>query len=59
VGTGGSFVLYSVGTDGKDDGGETALLPSKTNVRMLWERKDYVWPAPALPEEIEAYRKER
>ena len=55
---GGAFVLYSVGTDGHDDGGDTALLPDKTNRRNLWDRKDCVWPAPALPDEITAYRKE-
>jgi hypothetical protein len=56
--TGGAFVLYSVGADGKDDGGDSALLPEKTNLRMPWDRKDWVWPAPALPEEVAAYRKE-
>ena len=56
--SGGTFVLYSVGEDGKDDGGDTALLPDKTNLRILWDRKDYVWPAPAKPEEVTAYRKE-
>jgi hypothetical protein len=56
---GGAFVLYSVGADGKDDGGDTALLPDKTNLRNLWDRRDYVWPSPALPDEIAAYRKER
>jgi hypothetical protein len=56
--SGGAFILYSVGEDGKDDGGDTALLPDKTNLRMLWNRKDYVWPAPAQPDEITAYRRE-
>jgi hypothetical protein len=53
-----TFVLYSVGEDGKDDGGDTALVPGKAGLRNLWGRKDFVWPAPALPEEIEAYRRE-
>jgi hypothetical protein len=56
---GGAFVLYSVGADGKDDGGDTGLLPNKTNLRNLWDRRDYVWPSPALRDEIAAYRKER
>lgn len=56
--TGGSFVLYSVGADGKDDGGNFALLPDKTNRHNLWDRKDWVWPAPAQPDEIRAYRRE-
>jgi hypothetical protein len=54
----GSFRLYSVGEDGKDDGGDASLLPEKANTRNLWYRKDYVWPAPATAEEIETYRKE-
>jgi hypothetical protein len=55
---GGAFVLYSAGTDGRDDGGDTALLPDKTNRRNLWDRKDCVWPARAQPDEITAYRNE-
>jgi hypothetical protein len=54
----GSFTLFSVGEDGKDDGGDASMLPDKTGLRALWNRKDVVWPAPALPEEIEAFRKE-
>jgi hypothetical protein len=54
----GSFTLYSVGENGKDDGGDVSLLPEKSITRNLRDRKDYVWPAPALPEEIEAYRQE-
>jgi len=54
----GSFTLYSVGEDGKDDGGDATLLDEKKATRSLWARKDYVWPAPATPEEVEAYRKE-
>jgi len=52
----GSFTLYSVGEDGKDDGGDMTLLQG-TKSRDLWKRRDYVWPAPATPEEIEEYRK--
>ena len=54
----GGFTLYSVGEDGKDDGGDPSPLPGKSNTRNLWDRKDFIWPAPALPEEVEAYRKE-
>jgi hypothetical protein len=53
-----TFTLYSVGEDGKDDGGDATLMPGKTSPQNLWNRKDFVWPAPALPEEVEAYRKE-
>jgi hypothetical protein len=52
----GTFALYSVGEDGKDDGGDGSLLPDKPNSRNLWWWRDFVWPLPALPEEVEAYR---
>jgi hypothetical protein len=54
----GGFVLYSVGENGKDDGGDTTLPPDKTHLRNVWFRQDVVWPAPALPEEVAAWRKE-
>jgi len=51
-----SFTLYSAGDDGEDNGGDLTL-PEGSKSRDLWRRKDYVWPAPATPEEIEQYRK--
>lgn len=54
----GGFVLYSVGEDGKDDGGDASLRPGKTNSRMIWDRNDAVWPAPATAKELQAYRAE-
>ena len=54
----GGFTLYSVGEDGKDDGGDASLLPDKTGSRNRWSRKDFIWPAPALPEEVEVWRRE-
>ena len=42
-----SFVLYSVGEDGRDDGGD-ASLSSNTNKPDLWSGKDVVWPAAAI-----------
>jgi hypothetical protein len=42
----GGFVLYSVGEDGKDDGG-SAVPWAATNRFGLWETKDAVWPVPA------------
>jgi len=53
-----TFILYSVGEDLQDDGGDTTLPPEKKNFKNLWDRKDFVWPAAASPEEVEAYRKE-
>ena len=53
----GSFTLYSVGEDGKDDGGDVSL-PEGSKSRDLWRRRDYVWPAPATPEEVAEYRRQ-
>jgi hypothetical protein len=41
----GGFVLYSVGLDGKDDGGDPA--PAAGNTPGLWEGRDAVWPSAA------------
>jgi hypothetical protein len=54
----GSFTLYSVGMDGKDEGGALTLVSSKTSLKNSWDRKDFVWPSPALPNEVQEYRKE-
>ena len=54
----GSFVLYSVGADGHDDGGDPSLPPDMYSYRSIWDGRDAVWPWPALPDEIEAYHKE-
>ena len=56
--TDGTFTLYSIGEDGKDGGGDASLPPGKEKSRNLWSRRDVVWPAPALPEELEACRTE-
>lgn len=53
----GSFTLYSVGEDGVDDGGDASLPPDRESFRNLWHRKDFVWPQPALPAEVAAWRK--
>ncbi len=53
--TDGSFTLYSVGEDGLDDGGNFAPREDYHG-SDLWKRLDYVWPAPATPEEVEEFR---
>jgi hypothetical protein len=53
-----SFTLYSVGLDGKDNGGDTAPSPGKESNRNLWYRTDFVWPSPALSNELSAWREE-
>ncbi|MCX6925294.1 MAG: hypothetical protein NT154_19100 [Verrucomicrobia bacterium] len=40
----GSYVLYSVGDDGKDDGGDPTPLPGTPT--GLWGGRDSVWPSP-------------
>jgi hypothetical protein len=54
----GSFVLYSVGEDGKDDGGDPTppepILPNNRNTSW-WKGRDAVWPMPASAEEVKAY----
>ncbi len=59
LGTNRTFVLYSVGEDSKDDGGDSSLPSGKSSFRNLWNRKDFVWPQPATPDEIETFRKDR
>jgi hypothetical protein len=54
----GSFLLYSVGENLTDDGGDSSPSPDHAGSRAAWFRKDYVWPTPATPEEVEAYRRE-
>lgn len=46
----GMFVLYSVGENCVDDGGDPSLLPGKETVRF-WDGLDAVWPTPASAEE--------
>jgi hypothetical protein len=55
---GSGFALYSVGEDGTDDGGNASLRQDSTNSRVLWNRKDAVWPAAATAAEVEAFRRE-
>jgi hypothetical protein len=41
----GRHVIYSVGEDGKDDGGDPNPPPSQPS--GLWTGRDAVWPSPA------------
>ena len=51
----GTYLLYSVGEDGTDDGGD-AGSPSDRPERWLWTRnRDWVWPQPATPAEVQFY----
>ncbi len=49
--TGDGFLLYSVGEDGKDDGGNSAPQEDKKRYRQIWDGRDAVWPSAATAEE--------
>jgi hypothetical protein len=49
-----TFLLYSIGPDGKDDGGDASLTDGLTHYYWLDLRaRDWVWPEPASSEEIQ------
>lgn len=51
----GTFLLYSVGEDGTDDGGD-AGSPSGRPESWAWTRnRDWVWPQPATPAEVKFF----
>ena len=55
LGEDGGFTLYSVGRDGKDDGGDPRNpIPAATSFSPHSAR-DFVWPAVATAEEIEGF----
>ena len=49
----GTFLLYSVGEDAEDNGGD----PTSTNPKTFWWQRgrDWVWPQPASAQEVEEY----
>jgi hypothetical protein len=50
----GTYLLYAVGENGVDDGGD----PSTGSSRLSWQdrsARDWVWPQPATPAEVEYY----
>jgi hypothetical protein len=58
----GSFLLYSVGMDGADDGGDPSLPSTVTGSSFYWQNdkaRDWVWPQPATAEEIQKYNEEQ
>jgi hypothetical protein len=53
-----SFLLYSIGPNGKDDGGSSSPDKEDTSQIFFWESQnalDWVWPQPATQEEIRKY----
>jgi hypothetical protein len=56
----GTFLLYSVGENGVDDGGDPSLEKGVTGSNYSWQNihaLDWVWPQPATEAEIQAYYK--
>ncbi len=55
----GTFLLYSVGEDGKDDGGDGSPPQGSTMANKPWYRmRDAVWPVPATAQELKNYEEE-
>ena len=50
----GQFLLYSIGEDGVDDGGD-ARPKDTSEIKDLSKGRDWVWPAPATAQEIADY----
>jgi hypothetical protein len=55
----GAYLLYSSGENQVDDGGSSEPREESKALRNPWERLDVVWPGPASPGELEAYRAEQ
>jgi hypothetical protein len=52
----GTFLLYSVGDDGVDDGGDPTPAKTTTSSTWYWQRgRDWVWPQPATDAEIKYF----
>ena len=54
----GTFLLYSVGANGVDDGGDPSLEKYVTGSNHYWQNDhalDWVWPQSATPKEIKNY----
>jgi hypothetical protein len=53
----GTFLLYSVGEDGEDNGGDpSTIMSSEVHYPNWLKGRDAVWPMPAAPEEVKAYK---
>ncbi len=54
----GTFLLYSVGENGQDDGGNPALEKYVQSSSLYWQNPhalDWVWPQPATSEEVQNF----
>ena len=56
--TDGTFLLYSIGEDGVDNGGNPALKSGSSSKSSWWQHRDaldWVWPQPATPAEVQFF----
>ena len=54
----GTFLLYSVGEDGVDDGGDPSPTKTTSSSSLNWnwtKTRDWVWPQPASPAEVQYF----
>ena len=54
----GTFLLYAVGENGTDDGGDPAVDPASPDSSLAWQNphaRDWVWPQPATAAEVEEF----
>jgi hypothetical protein len=52
----GTFLLYSVGENGVDDGGDATPAMPVPSSTWQWQRvRDWVWPQPATPTEVQFF----
>ena len=51
----GTFWLYSVGEDGKDDGGDGSPPTNTAQTKAWYRMRDAVWPQPATADEVKKY----
>ena len=55
----GTFLLYSVGDDGEDNGGDANPAEGKSKSNTWQRGRDWVWPQPASEQEIEDYYRQQ
>jgi hypothetical protein len=54
----GTYLLYSIGENGVDDGGNPSLEDNTDNSSAYWPNLhalDWVWPQPATPAEVQYF----
>jgi hypothetical protein len=54
----GTYMLYCVGEDGVDDGGDPSVLSAASSLHYYWQNanaRDWVWPQPATPAEVQFF----